>query len=387
LKLIIAIAERVGRIIERNRTEQALKESEEKFRLFMEHSPIYVFFKDEKIRALQLSKNYEKMLGRPLDELIGKTMDDLFPSALARSMIEDDKRIIREGKPIEVEEELNGRSYYTLKFPIFREGKPAFLAGFTMDITERKRAEESVKLNEERLETLLRLAQMRFQTEKELTDFALEEVVGLTQSTGGYLHFFNEDEQTVALYSWSKNVLRTCTVPREQHYPLDRAGLWADSIRLRRWVIHNDYQKIPTRKGYPEGHFHLTRHLGVPIFDGDRIVGVAGVSNKDEPYNESDARQITLFMNSMWSILKQWRSEADREKLIGELKEALAKIKTLTGMLPICSSCKKIRNDSGYWEQIEVYLREHSEAEFSHGICPDCAKKLYPEFFNNDERK
>ncbi|MFH0727066.1 MAG: sensor with HAMP domain protein, partial [Pseudomonadota bacterium] len=68
-----------------------------------------------------------------------------------------------------------------------------------------------------------------------------------------------------------------------------------------------------------------------------------------------------------------------REKMVGELKTALDNIKTLKGLLPICSSCKKIRDDKGYWNQIESYIETHSEAEFSHGICPECAKKLYPD--------
>jgi hypothetical protein len=66
---------------------------------------------------------------------------------------------------------------------------------------------------------------------------------------------------------------------------------------------------------------------------------------------------------------------------IEDLQNALARVKLLSGLLPICSSCKKIRDDKGYWNQIESYIREHSEAEFSHGICPDCAKKLYPGFY------
>ena len=70
----------------------------------------------------------------------------------------------------------------------------------------------------------------------------------------------------------------------------------------------------------------------------------------------------------------------EREKLIEELHAALAKVKVLSGFLPICSSCKKIRDDKGYWQQIECYISEHSEAEFSHGICPDCAKRLYHGF-------
>ncbi len=65
-------------------------------------------------------------------------------------------------------------------------------------------------------------------------------------------------------------------------------------------------------------------------------------------------------------------------KLINELKEALTKVKTLNGLLPICASCKKIRDDSGYWQQVEGYIMNHSNASFTHGFCPDCVKKLYP---------
>jgi PAS domain S-box-containing protein len=70
--------------------------------------------------------------------------------------------------------------------------------------------------------------------------------------------------------------------------------------------------------------------------------------------------------------------ELEKERLIGELQGALSKVKLLSGFLPICAHCKKIRNDKGYWQQIEAYIHEHSEAEFSHGLCPECAKKLYP---------
>lgn len=71
--------------------------------------------------------------------------------------------------------------------------------------------------------------------------------------------------------------------------------------------------------------------------------------------------------------------EQERENLISELKDALAQVKTLSGLLPICSYCKKIRDDKGYWTQIESYIHDHSEAEFSHSICQECAKKYYPD--------
>jgi DNA-binding NtrC family response regulator len=78
---------------------------------------------------------------------------------------------------------------------------------------------------------------------------------------------------------------------------------------------------------------------------------------------------------------KRQQAEAERERLIEELTAALAKVKTLTGLLPICSSCKNIRDDNGYWNRLEVYLQQHSEAKLTHGICPDCAHRLYPEIF------
>ena len=82
-------------------------------------------------------------------------------------------------------------------------------------------------------------------------------------------------------------------------------------------------------------------------------------------------------------ITARKREEEERSRLIGELTEALAKIKTLSGLLPICSSCKKIRDDGGYWQKIEFYISEHTQAEFTHGICPDCLTRLYPEYSRN----
>jgi len=77
-------------------------------------------------------------------------------------------------------------------------------------------------------------------------------------------------------------------------------------------------------------------------------------------------------------ISERKRVEEERERLVQDLQEALAEVKTLSGLLPICASCKKIRDDKGYWRQIEIYIRDHSEAEFSHSICPECVKKMYP---------
>lgn len=89
-------------------------------------------------------------------------------------------------------------------------------------------------------------------------------------------------------------------------------------------------------------------------------------------------------LESFLDITDRKRAEEERERLIRELQEALAKVKTLSGLLPICASCKKIRDDQGYWQQIEEYIQEHSNAEFSHSVCPECARKLYPEIYEQE---
>ena len=102
-------------------------------------------------------------------------------------------------------------------------------------------------------------------------------------------------------------------------------------------------------------------YISAPIFEDDNVVAV-----------------VIAFHD----ITRRKQREAERERLMTEHMNALSKVKVLSGMLPICSACKRIRDDEGYWEQIEAYIHDHSEADFSHGICPECAAKLYPQYFN-----
>ena len=145
-------------ITRKRQMERRIEEDEIIFDHFLENSPFYVFFKDKDIRAVKLSRNYEQMLGRPLNEILGKSMDDLFPSDLAKSMIADDQKILNEGKIIEVDEEMNGRYYSTVKFPILIGGEPTYLAGYTLDLTERKKAEMALNESEEKFRSFFELS-------------------------------------------------------------------------------------------------------------------------------------------------------------------------------------------------------------------------------------
>jgi hypothetical protein len=114
---------------------------------------------------------------------------------------------------------------------------------------------------------------------------------------------------------------------------------------------------------------------------------------QEEPEELEEIIVVILVLSFAFAIFswRRWRDlmleskkRKETEELLREerdmLQKALAEIKTLRGIVPICSSCKKIRNDKGYWQQVEVYVSANSEAEFSHGICPDCITRLYPEF-------
>ena len=186
---------------------------------------------------------------------------------------------------------------------------------------ERKRTEAALHLERSRLEALLQLAQMASAPIQEITDFALEAAVRLTESKIGYLAFMNEDETVLTMHSWSKTAMQQCAIiDKPIVYPVETTGLWGEAVRQRKPVITNDYSAPnPQKKGYPEGHVKMVRHMNVPVFDGERIVAVAGMGNKDEGYDDSDVRQLTLLMQGMWRLIRRKQAE-------DELQEAHEKL-------------------------------------------------------------
>lgn len=97
-----------------------------------------------------------------------------------------------------------------------------------------------------------------------------------------------------------------------------------------------------------------------------------------KPYFDSWGKVIGI-VESFQDITKRKRLEDEKEHLINELTKSLKEVKLMSGLIPICASCKKVRDDKGFWSQVESYISKHSEAKFSHGICPDCVRKLYPD--------
>lgn len=163
-------------------------------------------------------------------------------------------------------------------------------------------------------QTLLKLPKYaEDHTEQELMQFATEQLEKLTDSRVAFMHLFDDFEQEIALVSWSKNTLeKFCHIEEyNQHYNLDKAGVWADAIRAKQPIIMNDYGSYPNKKGVPEGHAVLERMISLPVLDGDRVVMVAGVGNKIDDYTDTDADVCQLVCNELWHLIKEERTQKE----------------------------------------------------------------------------
>lgn len=205
-----------------------------------------------------------------------------------------------------------------------KEGVPNYYQGIIIDITDRKRAEEALQLDELRLEALLKLNKMSGAPLQEITNFVCEGAVKLTKSKIGYLAFVNEEKNVLTLHSWSRNAMKKCTITKKPIvYLLKDTGLWGEAVRQRKPIIINDYAAPnPLKKGYPNDHIKIKRHMNAPIFYGEKIVAMAGVGNKDDDYDESDVRQLTLLMQEMWKLIQQKRTEDELKNYADELSNA-----------------------------------------------------------------
>jgi len=202
-----------------------------------------------------------------------------------------------------------GEKFYT--FDIIPIPNTDYANLYGRDITERKRAEDENRHNEARLESLLKISQYKANSTKELLDFALEEAIALTNSQIGYVYHYNEFNKEFTLNTWSKEVMKQCSIATPQTvYSLDKTGIWGEAVRQARPIIVNDFQATnPLKKGYPDGHAPLYKFMTLPIFSDNRIVGVVGLANKEKDYDNSDVRQLNLLMDSVWKIFERKRAE------------------------------------------------------------------------------
>ncbi|MRR30174.1 PAS domain S-box protein, partial [bacterium] len=191
--------------------------------------------------------------------------------------------------------------------PIWDEslGRVVRVYGSLKDISERKRTEEILKV---------RLQLVEFaagHSLEELLPVTIDAIEKLTHSQIGFFHFVENNQFTISLQQWSTRTRREFCDAQDfdHHYPLERAGVWADVIRERRPIIHNDYAALEHRKGLPEGHAVLVRELVFPIQRAGQIVAIVGVGNKVNDYNQRDLEIVSQMADLAWDIIERKRTE------------------------------------------------------------------------------
>ncbi len=497
-------------IARRQEAEEDLREMQGFLASLLEHTPIFIYVASTDGRIRLVNRTWEEFVGLSREEAIGRHVGQIYSAPAARQYLENNQRVIDSAAPViaeETGERPDGRHYFhTIKFPLRNaEGEIESVGGVSIDVTERKQMEESLRKHNQNLEVLNRAARA-FSSTLDLDQVlvtVLEEIRDALKAAACSVWLIDRDSGDLVcrqatgpgcdvvrgwrlapdegIAGWVVRQGESAVVPDtradERHYKVvDRKvgyelrSIISAPLRVAQGVI-GVIQVLDTQVGrftaadlalieplaataavaienarlYEEANQlrvfneNIIRSIGegIAIVEvdgrlgfmnprGAAIIGYTpeelvgqnwrlfvsakamarteaeaasrpqGAAGQYETFGiHRDGRQIPLIVSSrpifddgrfigtlaaFVDITERKQAEEEREGLIAELKEALANIKTLKGLIPICASCKKIRTDEGFWQQVEVYIRDHSAAEFSHGICPDCMKKFYSEY-------
>ena len=342
-------------ITERKKIEEALQVSEIRYRRLFETAQDGILILDADTgQIIDVNPFLLAMLGYAHKYFIGKKLweigafEDVEASKAAFSELQSKGYVRYEDLPLETRD---GR-HIDVEFVsnvYLVNGKKVIQCNIR-DITARKQAEESV------IRSLHQVEQVKL--EWEATVDSLLQVILLLDEQGYILRA----NRTVEAWKLGKvGGVQGMEMHTLIHPGCTDQGCYLETL----WPQARDklVEGKSIEREFPDSI--LGRHLSIQI----RPI----LARKNSLRIEADSFAVGI----IWDITKRKRIEGERERLIHELQDALANIKRLRGLLPICASCKKIRDDKGYWNDLEAYILEHSEAEFTHGFCPDCMKKLY----------
>ncbi len=313
------------------RSEEALKKSEEKYALAFNLSPyVITLSRIDNGNLIEVNTAFEKMSGYTRAEACGHSADDLsvWVNAGDRQQVLDalsrGREIVGQEYPFRMKNGEIKFGFYSAR-SILLDGVPCILASIN-DITARKRAEEEVLQNQARFRSLASLLQFQGATTQEFLDFALSEALALTGSKIGYIFLYNEDRRQLVLNTWSRDVMRECSVANSPTcYELDTTGIWGEAVRQRRPVLLNDFTVAhPLKRGTPAGHVKLSNYLTLPVFSDDRIVAAVGVANKTGDYNDADIQQLRLLMEAAWKVVERRNALEALNTLNAELEQRVA---------------------------------------------------------------
>jgi diguanylate cyclase (GGDEF)-like protein/PAS domain S-box-containing protein len=294
-------------VTERVEAEQALCEREARYRAVIDTSLDGFWMVNAQGRLLEVNDAYVRQSGYSQEELLKMRISDLEAREDPRETLAHIERIFRQGSDLF---ETLHRAKNGLLWPVEVTAAYWPIAGgrmfcFIRDVRQRQRSQALLK-------TRLQLSEIALQGSiDDLLQATLDTAERFTSSQIGFFHFVDPDQETLTLQSWSTHTLRKmCTAKgKGQHYPVSEAGVWADCIRRRTPVIHNDYAHLSNRQGMPEGHAPVIRELAVPILRDTRVVAVIGIGNKPVDYTAEDVEIVHQLAAMTMDMVERKRAE------------------------------------------------------------------------------
>jgi PAS domain S-box-containing protein len=366
------------------RVEKALRASEKRYRELFENANDGVYTHDLAGNFTSFNRTAELVSGYSRDEALKMNIAEIVAPEhleLARQMI---ARKVAEGASTTYELEIVTKDGRRVPLEVstritYEEGKPVGVQGIARDITERKRAEEELKKHRDHLEELVaertaELTRANEQLRREIAERKRTEEA-LRESEQKFRSIVEQSVDGIILVN-EQGFVNEWNRGQEQISGLKRA----EAIGRPVWDVM--FRVIPDEER-SQGRYEWFK----ASMNQFLMTGQAPWLNQLQEGNFLRADGVLrTFQQLIFPI------ETDKGFMAGniirditERKQKEAEIKILRGLLPICASCKKIRDDRGYWNHLEVYIRDHSEADFTHGICPDCGKKLYGPFWKESD--
>ncbi|MEW8691142.1 MAG: PAS domain S-box protein [Candidatus Thiodiazotropha endolucinida] len=324
------------------KTEEALRESIEHFRLFYENAPVAYESLDENGIILDVNPAWLELLGYDANDrelVIGRPISDFIVAEQHSLLGTRFGDFIANGKVHGKEYDLIKRSGQIVTVSV--DGRTGHDAHGVFkqthcvlhDITARKQHERYMEIQAKRASALLELPEIaKNLDETAFMQHGLALTEELTRSQISFIHFVNQDQKSIELVTWSKRTQEAyCQAVHDNHYPIKDAGIWADSFRQRKPVVFNDYQEVSEKQGLPDGHASLTRLISLPVIENDVVVMLAGVGNKESNYSELDVETTQLIANEVWHIVQRRRSlaalaanEARYRELVDNMSDGVA---------------------------------------------------------------
>ena len=308
----------------RRQAEDAVRRAADEYRSLTDHVPALVSRFDARLRHLYVNPALARTTGLSAEQLINRSVTETGAAQPTAAAWEARLRSVFDtGQTIEFEGSipLGGarRTFHTTLVPERTDdGSVSTVLSLSRDITERKRSDG--------LEAA-RMRLLKYAATHSVPEFlrrVLDEAEALSDSLVGFCHFVDADQVTLSLQAWSTRTVEVfCRAEGQgQHYRLEQAGVWADAMRERRPIVHNDYASLPGKRGLPEGHARVVRELVVPILRDEKVVALLGVGNSPADYTEDDVAAVTYLADVAWEITQRKLAEADREALLASLAQS-----------------------------------------------------------------